>query len=236
MPGDEGWAEPSPAEPNPAPVTPDTGRSRSLVPLIGTPAHAEAEPGRSLAVAWGRLARLVPGRGLRTRARQDAEFEAAAREAYRSALRLESGAPLVPAPPAPRSAAAPTPEPSPAPVATPATVPAPQGGLVAKPATRPTTPTTASASAPTTPGAASATALDAAAAASSASAWATPPRHPAEQSATPDRVPEAVSPAPPRRRQPGDTAPDFLLRAPTSVSPKADDFFDGLVQQVERDR
>jgi hypothetical protein len=38
------------------------------------------------------------------------------------------------------------------------------------------------------------------------------------------------------RRLPGDTAPDFLLRAPTSVTPKADDFFDGLVQQVERDR
>jgi hypothetical protein len=35
---------------------------------------------------------------------------------------------------------------------------------------------------------------------------------------------------------PGDTAPDFLLRAPTSVAPAADDFFDGLIRQVERDR
>jgi hypothetical protein len=38
------------------------------------------------------------------------------------------------------------------------------------------------------------------------------------------------------RRQAGDTAPDFLLRTPSSVTPVADDFFDGLIRQVESDR
>jgi hypothetical protein len=45
-----------------------------------------------------------------------------------------------------------------------------------------------------------------------------------------------VSPAPPRRRQPGETAPDFLLRTPTNVAPVADDFFDGIIRRVEGDR
>jgi hypothetical protein len=37
-------------------------------------------------------------------------------------------------------------------------------------------------------------------------------------------------------REPGDTAPDFLLRPPASVTPVADDFFNGLIRRVERDR
>jgi hypothetical protein len=45
-----------------------------------------------------------------------------------------------------------------------------------------------------------------------------------------------VRPTVRRRRQPGDTAPDFLLRTPTSVDPIADDFFDGLIRRVEGDR
>lgn len=37
-------------------------------------------------------------------------------------------------------------------------------------------------------------------------------------------------------QQAGDTAPEFLLRTPTRVTPVADDFFDGLIRRVEGDR
>lgn len=153
-------------------------------------------PGRSLAAARGLLARLVPGRGARTGARQAAESDAVARNAYQSALKLATGAPLAPAPPTARSVGAPTSATptAPAPVATPAAVPA------------------------------------------RVSAWATPPIQPAEQSAAPVGEAPEESPAPPRRRQPGKTAPDFLLRAPTSVTRVADDFFDGLIRRDEGDR
>jgi hypothetical protein len=40
----------------------------------------------------------------------------------------------------------------------------------------------------------------------------------------------------PRREQPGDRAPDSLLRAPSSVTSVADDFFDSLPRRVESDR
>jgi hypothetical protein len=195
------------------------------MPLVGPPERApehapgHEEPRRPLAGTRGVLARLVPGRGARTAASQAAEFDAAARKAYQSALTLETGAPLAPAPPAARSAGAPTSAPLTVPLGTPAT------------------PTTAPASGPTTPDAASAAAPVATpAAAARASAWATPPRMPAEQSAPPGGEAPEVSPAPPSRRKPGETAPDFLLRTPTSVAPVADDFFDGLIRRVERDR
>jgi hypothetical protein len=48
---------------------------------------------RSLAAALGLLARLVPGQG----ARRAAEFDAAARDAYRTALKIETAAALAPA-------------------------------------------------------------------------------------------------------------------------------------------
>lgn len=38
------------------------------------------------------------------------------------------------------------------------------------------------------------------------------------------------------RQLAGETAPDFLLRTPSGVSPIADDFFDGLIRRVEGDR
>jgi hypothetical protein len=38
------------------------------------------------------------------------------------------------------------------------------------------------------------------------------------------------------RRQPGETAPESLLRAPAAAATVADDFFDGLVRRVEGDR
>jgi len=106
---------------------------------------------------------------------------------------------------------------------------------VSLPPTPATTPTSAPASEPRTPDTASATA-PAPATAGCASAWATPPRLAAEQSVVPGGVPPEESLPPPRRRQPGDTAPDFLLRTPTSVTPVADDFFDDLIRRVEGDR
>jgi Beta-lactamase superfamily domain len=219
VPGNRGRTEPSPSEASAAPAAPDIFRPRDPAPLVGAPEHADAQARRSLAAARGRLARLVPGRSARTGARQAAEFDAAARKAYQSALKLEIGAPLAPALPAARSAGAPT-----------------------------TEPPTALASEPTAPDAASATGLEPAAAPATAaepaaaartSAWATPPRLPAEQSAAVGGEPPAAPPAPstlPRRRQPGETAPDFLLRTPTNVAPVADDFFDGLIRRVEGDR
>jgi hypothetical protein len=47
-----------------------------------------------------------------------------------------------------------------------------------------------------------------------------------------DSEPQARRP----NRQAGETAPDFLLRTPTSVAPIVDDFFDGLIRRVEGDR
>jgi hypothetical protein len=39
-----------------------------------------------------------------------------------------------------------------------------------------------------------------------------------------------------RQRRDANTAPDFLLRAPTNTTVLADDFFDGLIARVEGDR
>ena len=50
-------------------------------------------------------------------------------------------------------------------------------------------------------------------------------------------TPDPASAAAPRLpRAPGDTAPDFMLRAPAIVTPVADDFFDGLIRQVDGER
>ena len=49
-------------------------------------------------------------------------------------------------------------------------------------------------------------------------------------------VQEPSAPEQPTRRKTGDTAPKFLLRTPTSVTPVVDDFFDGLIRRVEGDR
>jgi hypothetical protein len=239
VPGNGRRTGPSLAEASAAPAAPDIRRPRDPVPVVRAPEHADAAPRRSIAAARRLLARLVPGRSARTGVRQAVEFDAAARKAYESALRLETGVPLAPAPPAARSAGAPTSAPPTAPVATPAAVPAPAAGPFSLPTTPAATATTAPASEPTTPDAASATAPEPEAAAR-ASAWTTPPRLPAEQSATPGgerpaQSPEE-SPAPPHRRQPGETAPDFLLRTPPNVAPVADDFFDGIIRRVEGDR
>jgi hypothetical protein len=39
-----------------------------------------------------------------------------------------------------------------------------------------------------------------------------------------------------RQRREANTAPDFLLESPTNVTVLADDFFNGLIAQVEGDR
>jgi hypothetical protein len=52
----------------------------------------------------------------------------------------------------------------------------------------------------------------------------------AERLAAEDRLPGR------NQRQADSSAPDYLLRTPTSVAPVADDFFDGLIRRVEGDR
>ena len=52
----------------------------------------------------------------------------------------------------------------------------------------------------------------------------------AERLAAEDRLPGR------NRRRADSSAPDYLLRTPTSVTPVADDFFDGLIRRVEGDR
>jgi hypothetical protein len=52
----------------------------------------------------------------------------------------------------------------------------------------------------------------------------------ADRLAAEDRLPGR------NRRQADSSAPDYLLRTPTSVAPVADDFFDGLIRRVEGDR
>ena len=214
---------PSPAEPPPASATLDPDRSRSTGPLLETPAHASTWPGKPFALVRGLLTRLVPGRNPETRARQDSEFEAAARQAYQSASEFKAGAPMA--------------EPSPA-------LPAPQTGVPTRAleaAMRPTAPitapTTIATPAPTAPSVAPDSDADAVAAATArTSAWVAPPHRNAEQAVSSLGAPEEGSAAPRRRRQPGDTAPEFLLQTPTSVTHAADDFFDGITRRIERDR
>jgi hypothetical protein len=50
------------------------------------------------------------------------------------------------------------------------------------------------------------------------------------------RVEEPSPTERPARRQAGDTAPEFLLRTPTSVTRVVDDFLDGVIRRVEGDR
>jgi hypothetical protein len=68
------------------------------------------------------------------------------------------------------------------------------------------------------------------------SAWAAAPGSDAQETAKPGGVPEERSRVLRRRLLPGETAPDSLLQAPASVTLAADDFFDGLIRQVEGDR
>ena len=222
----------------PAPPRPEIGGSRDPVGVFAPPERTDEESRTSLAVARGRLARLVPGRNARTETSQAVEFDAAARKAYKSALNLGTGVRLAPAPPAARPAGAPTTARPTAPAATPPAKPeaAPAPAALVPPPTAPSaTPTAAAASWPTSAGAASGNGAEPAAAPST-SAWAAPPRPSAEQSAAPVGATPRESPASPRRRQPGETAPDFLLRTPTSVTPVADDFFNGLIRRIEGDR
>jgi hypothetical protein len=70
-----------------------------------------------------------------------------------------------------------------------------------------------------------------------ASAEATLPRPHAQESTAPPRdAPTEDPPVPLHWHHRGETAPGFLLETPTGVVKVADDFFDGLVRRVERDR
>ncbi len=229
-PGNRGADGPSVAEPTSARTALDIGRPRDPSPLARPPEHAAPEPKRIPAAARRLLARLVPGHA----GRRAADFDAAAREAYHAALKLETGAPLAAAPPAGRSASAPASAPPTAAIATSAAVDAPAARPFSPPTTSATAPATAPASEPTTPDAAPSAALGPGAVAH-ASTWVPPPGIPGHSSA-PGRQPSEAFPARPRRRKPGETAPDFLLQAPTGVAPVADDFFDSLIRQVEGDR
>jgi hypothetical protein len=70
-----------------------------------------------------------------------------------------------------------------------------------------------------------------------ASAQATLPRPPTQEStALPRDALTEHPPAPLQWHHHGETAPGFLLETPRHVTQVADDFFDGLVRRVERDR
>ena len=72
---------------------------------------APEEPAAWRAAARRLLGRLRPGRGPGIGATEAAEFDAAARQAYQAALKLDRGMPLAPAQPEARSAEAPRPVP-----------------------------------------------------------------------------------------------------------------------------
>jgi hypothetical protein len=153
---------------------------------------APREPTGWRAAAQRLLARLRPDRGTGIGAADAAEFDAAARQAFQAALKLDAQSkrdaptPLVPASPPSHVAEAAGPAPEPA---------AALDELVLS------TPNQS---------------LEHLAAASGESAE------------------QAVDA--PRRGQPGDTAPDLLLRTPSSVTSVADDFFDSLIRHVKSDR
>ena len=76
------------------------------------------------------------------------------------------------------------------------------------------------------------------AAATDASTWATlpsPQTPPDDRPTGPAGAPSAPVSATPYARQPGETAPGSLLRAPSNVTLVADEFFDSLIRRVESD-
>ena len=149
---------------------------------------APDEPSGLRAAGRRLLARLVPRFGEGIGAAEAAEFDAAARQAYQAALKLDMGSR---APASPPSRPADSPGPVPEPLAT---------------------------------------------AEAEALIWATRPSLPEVRLLdSPGQSPEPASAAP-HRRQPGETAPGFLLRTPSNVTPVADEFFDSLTRRVESDR
>ncbi len=158
-----------------------------------------------------RLARIIPGVRAWIGAGQVDAYELAAREAFHSAVIQGSAEPLAPAGLAPATAHAAKPEPtaSRTALAPPATAPFPPAPLAAA-------------------------AQHAAPAIARAISAAAEPL--AEGAAAYDSAEPPALPALPHRRQPRETAPDFLLRAPTTVHPVADAFFDSVTRQAELDR
>ena len=228
---------PSRLEPTPVRVGSDTAPPRSSVHLEDVVTKGNAIPRRPFASVRGLLTRLAQGRRLLSRPVRDAEFDAAERRAYLSALELESGAPLAPASREPRSIGVSTADPSTAAPTPHVRMPTGEGQHTM----RPKAPNAARTAAPTPTLSTRSVASDSAtytvaAAIERTAVWVSAPRADAKPAVPADGGPEGGSPAPPRRHQPGDTAPDSLLQAPTSVVAVADDFFDGLVRQIEGDR
>ena len=221
VPGNGRRPESSSAETSPGSVTLDTVSSKSPVLDLRPQGPYDAGPKRPLAVARGLLGRLVPGRVSRSRARESSRSDAEAGKALQVALKLAPVGQPTGGPAAVRSASVPTSAP-PRPIVS---------GQIAPLGTR----TGAHALAPTTPEATHTAALDLRAA-PLPPAWAAQRAVATALSPTPDGAPGGRSPASHRRGAAGETAPDFLLRAPSSVAQMSEDFFDGLVRHVEDER
>jgi hypothetical protein len=159
--------------------------------------------------AVARLARIVSGSLPLRGAGPEDELERAAREAFRSAVILGSTEPLVPAVPARQTGPAAKLE------------PAAEGGEAEGLDPGPPGP-------PAVVGGIAFPEVASAASAAVALPWSAPAASPAR----------ATSPARSERgsRDPDEIAPNYLLRAPRSVTRAADDFFHGLVRRVDGDR
>jgi len=187
------------------------------VPLVSRRARVFASLRTVLAPARERLGRLVPGRDAAGAAQPSARLSAGYRALQPAMTRearevLAAAAALASSPVAERGDAAM----SDARPVTPVVEPTQTAGLPADSPVAETGP--------------------ASEAARPRASWAVPPPAPAKLSAAPAQVPLDEPAVPPSRRQPGKTAPDFLLRAPNSVTRVADDFFDGLIRRDEGDR
>ena len=216
LPGNTGRTEPSSVEPTPEPTTLDTEPSGSSILDLHAQARYDAAPRWRLAAVRGLLGQLVPGRTSRSRPRRTSGPDASAGEALQVALgltpvgRLGGGRATV------RSASAPTSEPPTQFIPRHA---GPASNSEKEPKPRATIAETAG-TASVEPGAVR---------------LAAPPAL-ATELTTPREDLEERSSAPRRLRQHGDTAPDFLLQSPTSLTVAADHFFDGLVRRAESDR
>ena len=196
----------------PSPDEPTQGRRRPApaVPGVGLTRGPLQLDSFGMTGTLGRLARLVSGVAERIGAGQVDAYELATKEAFHSAVIQGSAEPLAPAGLAPATAPRAKPERR--------SGPADQGQ---------------SATAPLTPAPLAAAAQLAAPAIASASSAAAEP--PAERAAASGSAEPPAPSALPRRRSLRDRA-RLPVSAPTSVTPMADDFFDGLIRQVKSDR
>ncbi len=216
FPGNERGAEPPSAESTPGSAPLETGPSNVQVLDLDPQGRYDAAARRPLAAVRGLLGQLVPSRISRSRARQISGPDAAAGEALQATLRLAPVGRLGEGRATMRSGSAPTSGP---PTPRVSGRDGPASNLATGPTSRP---------APGETLGTSALNLEAVrrAASPALAAGLAPSRS----------EPEEGPAAHPQSRQPGNTAPDFLLETPTSATLASDDFFDGLVRRVESDR